>query len=194
MNSLDGISHAATGSAVVTSATPERYQRIRELAETQTRRLILDAKRELLLTALRRMIRDVYETDTRGRWVNIRADGQLIIPAPWAASGRRKWGMRLDDADTLRLLLHHAARLAAKGNAPDPAFVYLGDVRRWYLVIGSYPTAAHALSWVDGWAAGTWDRGTMETASEKLLTTSPMGLRRRGSGHEQQTRNGQALG
>jgi hypothetical protein len=194
MNYQDGLAAATRATAVEATHTPERYQRVRELAESQTRRLIADAKRELLLTALRRMIRDVYERDTRGRWVNILDDGRIIIPAPWAATGRRKWRMRLDDADTLRLLLTHAARLAAKQQAPDPVFVYLGDVRRWFLVLATYPTAAHALAWVDGWAAQTWTRETMVLAAEKLETSSPMGLRRRGSGPKESAPIRQALG
>jgi hypothetical protein len=190
----DGTKAATGATRVETTTTPERYAKIRELAETASRRLILDAKRELLLTALRRMVRDCYELDSRGRWLNIRDDGQLLIPAPWAAGGRRKWHMTEPDAEVLRMLLHHAGRRAAKQAAPDPAFIYAPDLRRWFVVLASYPTAAHALAWVDGWAAQTWTREALETAAEKLETTSPMGQKRARSGQNQQAPTRQALG
>lgn len=194
MNYQDGLAAATRATTLETTHTPERYAKIRELAESQSRRFILDAQRELLLVALRRMVRDCYETDNRGRLVNVAHDGVLRIAAPWAAAGRRKWGMRERDADTLRMLLYHAGRLAAKGGAPDPVFVYAPDIRRWLVTLGSYPTAAHALAWVDGWAAQTWTRDSMEKAAEKLETSSPMGLRRRGSGQNHQAGIRPALG
>ena len=186
MNSIDmGLTAAARASQVATTPGPTRYAAVAALAESASLRLAWQARRDVFVLAVRRLIRDCYETTSGGHWVNVATDGQIGIATPMSKHTCGRWGMRRSDADLLRALLCAQERLHAKGTVPMPLFTFDPYRRRWFVNLPTYPAEAAALAYLDRHLAAVWTWETLRTADAWLEKHSPTGQKREpGSGRQ----------
>lgn len=69
--------------------------------------------------------------------------GRILIPAPWGASGWRRWGLRQWEAKCYRRLL--LGRVAGRRGG---AFDYDKHSRGWFVDIYEYPNSEAVLLWL----------------------------------------------
>lgn len=195
MNTYDAALASARRATTVTveAATPARYTKALQMAQTVSKRLMWEAKRDVLLAVMRRFLHDAYEVTPAGRWLNVATDGRIDVPAPWAKHTHNRWGMRRSDAELLRLLLVRAQNAHIKG-APVPLVFYAPDSRRWYLNVPGYSTLGEALGYVERTLAIVWTWEALVEADSLLERRSPMGEKRAGGKGQTETQPQAAIG
>lgn len=178
MNTLDmGLAAAARASQVATTTAPQRYAKVAALAESASLRLAWQARRDVLVVALQRLVQDLYEKTGGGVWVNVATDGMVIMVTPMSKHTCSRWGMRRSDADLLRALLCAEERMHAKAAAPMPLLTFDDSRRRWFLNLSTYPLYADGALYVER-LAGRWTWETLVKATEWLEKHSPTGQKR----------------
>lgn len=178
MNTLDmGVLSAARASQVATMPAPQRYAKVAALAESASLRLAWQARRDVLVVALERLVQDLYEKTSGGAWVNIAGDGMVIMVTPMSKHTCGRWGMRRSDADMLRALLCAEERMHAKGQSPMPLLTFDDFRRRWFLNVATYPLYVDGRVYVER-LAGRWSWETLVKATEWLEKHSPTGQKR----------------
>lgn len=179
MNYQNGIAGASAASVVTTQPTPQRYARIEQWANDQSRRLALQALADMSYAAVERAAELAYEELPGVGRINLYADGRFRMAVPWGKHAA-DWGLNRTHRELVRALLLAAQRShAARKNDTVPLFFYDESRRRWLTNVGDYPTQAAAIYWLR-WAKGTWSPAHIETALRWLEKHSPDG-RKRGS-------------
>lgn len=185
---LDG---AAAGSAITATGTPDRYQRVREWAEGQSRKLVLQSLADMACAAVERAIGAAYEELPGAGRINVHQDGRVRITLPWSKH-TDEWPLNRDQRELVRALLFAGARQHLKGTAPGPVFFFDESSRRWRVDLTLYPSTASTLTWLD-WCRRNWTPATIETALQYLEGHSPAG-RKRGAGMGANVGTNRALG
>jgi hypothetical protein len=106
--------------------------------ELLTHRQIAEARAVRLTSALRRLAGVLDDG------ANVRGDGMVLIPLPWARAGHQQWGLSRDEAATLRAWLVGGHRNKRTGRQDAAPIVYSADSRRWF-VLGDL---AAAVAWL----------------------------------------------
>ena len=128
-------------------AAPNRFVRskVRQAAESSSKRLVAASACQLVNTALRRFIALCYESDNSHLW-NVAPDGRVLIPTPWSRSKHAAYGLSDTEHRVLRLAI-----LTHNEEAPTSMQLWWYQGGRWYLNRHSYPDAAAALQWLAQW-------------------------------------------
>jgi hypothetical protein len=166
---------AAAAGTAITTAEPERYQRVATWATQQSRRLELQALGDMAYAATERAAALAYE-QVGGHLVGVHADGRIRFVAPWSKHSRQ-WPLSAAQRELVRALLFAAVRQHEKGGAPPPLFFFDGDRRRWVCNLGDYPSTATATTWF-AWARAAWTAATIDTALQWLERRTPDGRQR----------------
>ncbi|MBI1294299.1 hypothetical protein GC175_04995 [bacterium] len=136
-------------------------KRAQSVAATLTRKGAAAASAELINESVNVLIALCYETDGNLGRVNVDGDGKLLVPSPWGRNGRYRFGLRVTEADVLRL---HCYRLQ-EVSTPAPLFTYDPSVRSWFLNVFDYAEYAQAVSY---WKKAGMDAGTYRTLAETV--------------------------
>ena len=130
------------------SAAVSRWsrQKVGEVATAQSRRVLAEAKAELLNRAMRRFVTIVYDGAPHV-WYNIDAVGTIVTPTPWSRQRHAEFGISDPDSRALRI---HVADVLASLPPRRALFWYDEGAGRWHLNRGSFPELAQALDWVEG--------------------------------------------
>lgn len=126
----------------IVAARPERHSAVRKAAETLSRRNHDQAVVELLNEALGAAVRLCYERNDDGTPSSVdHVTARILVPLPWGAGGRTRWGLRRMEADTMRKIM------LARQDGPG-LFLYDRSRRSWFLNTVDFPTLRSALAYV----------------------------------------------
>ncbi len=109
-----------------------------QAAELLTYRQIAEARAVRLSSVLRRLA-GVLDDDA-----NVRGDGMVLLPLPWARAGHQQWGLTRDEGHTLRAWLVAGYRNKRTGKVERAPIQYLSQSRRWFVIGG----LAEACEWL----------------------------------------------
>jgi len=160
-----------------TTAKVDRFVRgkIAEAAQAQSRRVIAEAKVELVTRALRRFFELVFDGDD-GLLYNVDPAGRLKIPTPWSRGRHTSYGLTDGDSRVLRAWL-----IWRLGQLPSRYKILWYDVEslRWHVNRRRFPDLVAAFAWLDefGPTATQWEAHTRRLPRRGQNTGQ-------GSGHE----------
>lgn len=148
--------------AMTSVPAPDRHTPLRSVAQRLTRRGVAGAKVELVNTALLAFTEVLFDVDPDGQFVNVDADGRILIPAPFGRAGGRLWGLRATEQRAFSWLMRRRSDTESA-----PLFVFDGEYRQWFLASGYSRLTALAYlrqmpvtlgEWRAAWAAtrSTW--------------------------------------
>ena len=155
---------------------PAAYSPTRKVAESLSLRVRWAAKRDLMLTALERLVADAYERTSHGALINTDITGALLIPVPWSKHNAGKWGLRRQESDALRALMVLEQRKGPeKGRAP--LILWDAESRRWFVDLDIYPTVEAAREYLRTFSTLlTWEK--VREAHAHVEQNKPTGGRR----------------
>lgn len=144
-------------------ANVERFQPLRQVVASLSRRGLAAAKTELANHALALAVDLVLEQDSDGYRPNQDPDGRIIVPLPWTRSGAVAWGLRRTEGRCFNLIMRQRS-----DNEPQPLFIYDAEGRCWLWGSWKRATAPAYLrqnpialaEWRKAWAAvsSQWGR------------------------------------
>lgn len=134
--------------------------RLADVAHQLNRKGVAMAQAELCNEAVCKVIALCYQQDDDGRACNVdHVSGRLLIPAPWGRAGRRQYGLRPSEGNTLRAYLY----FLEEKRTPPPLFTY--DRRNWWLNVFDYPRLDGALRY---WSAVQLDARLWKDFEKRL--------------------------
>lgn len=119
-------------------------QRLAESAQEISRAGELQLHLDACVAATVAFTNVLFAIDNDGVAANIdRQTGRILIPAPWGASGWKRWGLRQWEAKCYRRLLLNRVTRRRGG-----AFDYDTHSRQWFIDIYAYTDAEKVLKWL----------------------------------------------
>jgi len=137
--------------------SPTLKQRIEQAASELSLAGHMQAHLDIAVSAMARLIVELYVLDTDQRPANVDArTGRILLrPLPWGESGAIRWGLRRWEGQCLRRLV--LDRVGARRRLPA-LFDYNTESRQWHINLQDYQTADAALTWLkkDGPRLAEW--------------------------------------
>lgn len=115
----------------ITQGQAEHANPLRSVAIQLSRRGVMQAKVELVNTALMALVEELFQEDGDGVTANVDPDGWIKMPLPWGRDGYKQWGLRVSEMRALNHVMRTRSQMTN-----SPLFVYAVDFRRWYLGAG----------------------------------------------------------
>lgn len=149
----DELNRVASAWPTATTANVTRWARgkVGDMAQEQGRRVLAEARTELMRRAMRRFATLVYDGAPHV-WYNVSSTGRVLVPVPWSRTHHRAYG--LTDPDS-RALAVHVADVVASLPGRRAWLWYDENAGFWHVNRGAFPELVHALAWLDGPGAMT---------------------------------------
>jgi hypothetical protein len=144
----DELNRVSAAWPVATSAKVSNWsrQKLGEVAQAQSRRVLAEARAELMQRAMRRFLALVYDGAPHV-WYNVSGTGRIVVPVPWSRRQHAAYGLTDPDSRVLRV---HVVDVVASLPGRRSLLWYDDAAGFWHLNRGGFPELAQALNWLDG--------------------------------------------